>query len=389
MFEKTRPVWAEIDFDRLVHNIGEVRMITKPGTIIMAVVKANAYGHGAIAAAKTFLENGAERLAVATLTEAIELRRAGINAPILILGDTPDYQSKEVVEQDINPTVYTYRHAEALSRAAADQGKVVKAHIKLDTGLGRIGFLPTENSIREIVKICQLPSLELEGMFTHFAVADRRDKTYTKEQFKKYQWAVEALEERGVEIPIKHVSNSAAVIDLPEYNLDMVRPGGMLYGKYPSDEVHKERVELRLAMTLKASISNVKTVPKGTGISYGLAFTTERLSRIGTLPLGFADGYSRALSGKAEVWIKGRRAPVVGRICMDQCMIDITDIGETKIGEEVVIFSDGSNNTPRPDDLAEWMGSTPSEILSSVSRRVPRVYVKNGEIVEIRDYLVV
>lgn len=388
MIEKTRPVWAEIDLDKLIHNIGEVRRITRPGTIIMAVVKADAYGHGAITAARTFLENGAERLAVATLTEAIELRRAGIHAPILILGYTPDYQSEEVVGHNINPTVYTYRHAEALSRAAADQGKVVKTHIKLDTGLGRIGYLPTKNSIREIVEINQLPSLELEGLFTHFAVADRRDKTYTREQFRKYKWVVEELEERGVDIPIKHVSNSAAVIDLPEYNLDMVRPGGMLYGKYPSDEVHKERVDLRLAMTLKACISNVKTVPEGTGISYGLAFTTERPSCIGTLPLGYADGYSRALSGKAEVWIKGRRAPLVGRICMDQCMIDLTDIGETKIGEEVVIFSDGSDNTPRPEDLADWMGSTPSEILSSVSRRVPRVYVKNGEVVEVRDYLV-
>lgn len=388
MIEKTRPVWAEIDLDRLVHNIGEVRRITKPGTLIMAVVKANAYGHGAIAAAKAFLKNGAKRLAVATLTEAIELRNAGINAPILILGYTPDYQSKEVVKQDINPTVYTYMHAEALSNAAAELGKVVKVHIKLDTGLGRIGFLPTENSIKEIVKISQLPNLESEGMFTHFAVAEKRDKTYTKEQFKKYQWAIEALEEKGVEIPIKHVSNSAAIIDLPEYNLDMVRPGGMLYGKYPSDEVLKERVELRLAMTLKASISNVKSIPKDTGISYGLTFITKRLSSIGTLPLGYADGYSRALSGKAEVWVKGKRAPVVGRICMDQCMIDITDIGEMKIGEEVIIFSDGGNNTPRPEDLAEWMGSTSSEILSSVSRRVPRVYIKNGEIVEIRDYLI-
>jgi alanine racemase len=387
MLKKTRPVWAEIDLDNLIHNIGEARRVTRSETIIMAVVKANAYGHGAIMAAKTFLENGAERLAVATLSEAIELRRAGFNVPILILGYTPDYQSGEVLEYDINSTVYTLEHAETLSKAAADRGQIAKIHIKLDTGLGRIGFLPTENSIRDIVEISQLPSLEIEGMFTHFALADSRDKKYTREQFGKYMHVVEALEERGIDIPIKHVSNSAAIIDLPEYNLDMVRPGGMLYGKYPSDEVDKDRVELRLAMTLKARLSNVKSVPKGTGISYGITFTTEKPSRIGTLPLGYADGYSRLLSNKAEVGIKGRRAPVVGKVCMDQCMVDLTDIHGPKIGDEVILFGYGRDNAPLAQDVAKWMGSASSEVLSSVSRRVPRVYIKNGEVVEIRDYL--
>ena len=389
MMRYTRPVWAEVDLDKLAHNIGEVRRITRPETIIMAVVKADAYGHGAIIASKTFLENGAERLAVASLSEAIELRRAGIDAPVLVLGYTPIYQSEEVVEYDVNPTVYTYRHAEALSKAAIARGKIVRIHIKLDTGLGRIGFLQTENSIKDMVRISKLPSLEIEGIFTHFAVAEIRDKKYTRRQFRRYERTVKELKGRGVVIPIKHVSNSAAVIDLPEYNLDMVRPGCVLYGIYPSDEVKKEKVELRPAMTLKAKISNVKTVPEGTGISYGLTFTTKKSSRIGTLPLGYADGYSRALSNRAEVGINGRRAPVVGRVCMDQCMVDLTDIAGAKIGDEVILFGDGSGNTPRAEDVAKWMGSNVSGVFCSVSRRVPRVYTKNGEVIEIRDYLMV
>ncbi len=388
MLKKTRPVWAEIDIDRLIHNIKEVRRVTRPETIIMAVVKANSYGHGAITCARIFMENGAERLAVATLTEAIELRQAGIDAPILVLGYTPDYLSPEVIEYSINPTVYTYEHAETLSKAAADLGQVAKIHIKLDTGLGRIGFLPTEDSVREIVRISKLPSLEIEGIFTHFATATRRDKSYTRKQFTKYIRTVEKLEENGVHIPLKHVSNSAAVIDLPEYNLDVVRPGGMLYGKYPSDEVNKDRVELRLAMTVKATLANVKTVPEGTGISYGLTFTTERTSRIGTLSLGYADGYNRLLSNTGEVGIKGGRAPIVGKICMDQCMIDLTEILGVKMGDEVILFGDGTDNTPLAEDLAKWVGSATSEVLSSVSRRVPRVYIKNGEVVEIKEYLI-
>lgn len=387
MLREMMPVWAEVDLGHLAHNIREVRRITRPETIIMAVVKADAYGHGAIMAAKTFLKNGADRLAVATPREAFELRRTGFDVPILVLGYTPTQQSGELVEHDVTPTVYTYKHAEALSKAATAQGRIANIHVKLETGMGRLGFLPTAKSIDEIVKISRLPSLWIEGAFTHFAVADSRDKKYTREQFGRYLKMSEALEERGVSIPIKHVSNSAAIIDLPEYNLDMVRPGSILYGIYPSDEVDKSRLELRPAMTLKARISNIKIVPAGTGISYGLAFTTDKESRIGTLSAGYADGYSRLLSNRAEVGVKGERAPVVGRVCMDQCMVDITDIEGANIGDEVVLFGDGSDNTPRAEDVAGWMGSIFAEALSSVSRRVPRVYIKNGEVIEIRDYL--
>ncbi|MEM2876311.1 MAG: alanine racemase [Candidatus Bathyarchaeia archaeon] len=386
--KEPRPVWAEIDIDNLAHNIKEVRRITKVSTIIMAVVKADAYGHGVEIAAKTFLENGAERLGVATLTEAIQLRKMGFNTPILILGHTPWYKSEDVVKYEVTPTVFSYEQAKNLSEAASSTGKTVKIHVKIDTGMGRLGFLTSDDSINDIVRISKLPSIEVEGIFTHFAMADRRDKSYTRDQFKKYVRVVDELEKRGVDIPIKHVSNSAATIDLPEYNLDMVRPGIILYGLYPSNEVDKSKVNLKPAMTLKAKISYIKTVPEKTGISYGLSFITKRESRIGTLPIGYADGYRRTLSNRAEVGVRGKRAPVVGTVCMDQCMIDLTDIEGTEVGDEVILFGDGSNNAPHIDEVAEWLGTINYEVVCMVGRRVPRVYKKNGKIVEIKDYLI-
>ena len=386
MLENVRPVWAEVYLDRLAHNIKEVRRLTESGSIIMAIVKADAYGHGAVMASKVFLENGAERLGVATLTEAIELRKAGFKVPILVLGYTPSYQSDLVLDYDINPAVYTSEHAEALSKVAKSTGRVVKVHIKLDTGLGRLGFLPAEKSINTIVEISRLPALEIEGIFTHFAVAGDRDKTYTRKQFDRFMRVVDDLEGRGVDIPIKHVANSAAITDLPEYNLDMVRPGGILYGLHHS-EVNEAGARLQRAMAFKARISNVKTVPKETGISYGLTFVTERRSRIGTLPVGYADGYSRALSNRGEVGVKGGRAQVIGRICMDQCMIDLTDIEGVGMGDEVVLFGDGRENTPRAEDVAKWMNSNVDEVVTHVGRRVPRVFLKEGKVVGVVDYL--
>jgi alanine racemase len=291
------------------------------------------------------------------------------------------------MEYDLNPTIYTFSQAKTLSNHARSLERVAKIHIKLDTGLGRIGFLPRGESIEDIMKISKLPYLEIEGIFTHFAVASKRDKKYTREQFLIYNSVLEELESRGLNIPVKHVSNSAAIIDMPEYNLDMVRPGSMLYGLYPSKEVDRIRVKLRPSMTLKANISFVKTVPKETGISYGLTFKTDKQSRIGTLPIGYSDGYMRALSNKAKVGIRGKRAPVVGSICMDQCMIDISDVEEAEMRDEVILFGDGKFNTPIVEDLASWIGTSLEEIVSSVSRRVPRVYIKNGKVVDIIDYL--
>ena len=387
MQTSTRPVWAEIDIDTLAHNIGEVRRVTEPSAEIMAVVKANAYGHGAVQCSRVFLENGAKSLAVATLNEAVELRGAGVEAPILVLGYTPVEHFGANLKWDVTPTIYTVEGARALADAAESVGNVTKAHVKVDTGLGRIGFLPSDESLNAIEEIAQLPSLEIEGIFTHFAVADAEDKEYTRSQFETFSGFTERLEARGINPPMRHVSNSAAIIDLPEYFLDAVRPGCMLYGLYPSNEVNTDRVNLRPSMTLRTRLSNVKVVPPGTGISYGLTHTTGAESVIGSLPVGYADGYSRALSNRAEVLVRGKRASVVGRVCMDQCMVDLTGVEGAGIGDGVILFGGGVKGAPTVEDVAGWMGSITDEVVSTISRRVPRVYMKSGEVVKMVDYV--
>jgi len=241
--------------------------------------------------------------------------------------------------------------------------------------------------LNAIEEIAQLPSLEIEGVFTHFALADAGDKEYTRRQFEEFMRFTGRLEARGIRPPMRHASNSAAIIDLPEYSLDAVRPGCMLYGLYPSDEVDMDRVNLKPSMTLRTRLSNVKTVPPGTGISYGLTYTTGAESVIGSLPVGYSDGYSRALSNRAEVQVKGRRAPVVGRVCMDQCMVDLTGVEDARIGDDVVLFGGSVDGAPTAEDVAEWMGSIVDEVVSTVSRRVPRVFMRGGEVVEVVDYL--
>lgn len=384
--DEIRPVWAEINLDNLAHNIREVRRLTHKDAMVTAVVKANGYGHGSVEIAQTFLDNGADRLAVAVLTEAIELRNAGIKAPILVLGYTPTSLFEKVIELDIIQTIYNYDDAKLLSEVAGRLNKQAVIHIKIDSGMGRIGFLPNDESVEAILKISSLPSLKLEGLFTHFAMADYIDKSHARAQFEKFSWIVNKLEERGLNIPIKHVSNSAAIIDLPEYNLNMVRAGIMIYGLKPSDEVQLDKLDLKPAMALKARISHLKTVPKGTGISYGQIFVTERESKIATIPIGYADGFTRLLTGKAEVYVNGKRARIVGKICMDQCMVDVTDIENVKVGDEVVLFGYEAGH-PHIDEVAGKLGTINYEIACMVGRRVPRVYVSNGEIVKIVDYL--
>ena len=298
--DNIRPVWAEINLDNLEHNIKEVKRNINKNTLIMAVVKANAYGHGAVEVSKVFLENGGDRLAVATLSEAIELRLNEIDAPILILGYTPKSQYSQILKYNLIPTIYDYEFAKALSEEATKLGVVGKIHIKIDSGLGRIGFLPSDETISEIIKISKLPNIEIEGIFTHFAKADEMDKIYTRLQYNRFIDIVNKLEDKGVYIPIKHVSNSAAIINMPEYNLNMVRAGIMLYGLYPSNKFNKNNIKLKPAMTLKAKISNIKEVSEGTGISYGQIFVTKRKSKIATIPIGYADGLTRLLTLKGR-----------------------------------------------------------------------------------------
>lgn len=386
MFRHLRPVWAEIDLDNLAFNLKGIKALAKSKEII-GIVKADAYGHGAVDIVPTLLENGVTRLAVAVISEAVELRRAGIEAPIMILGYTPLSLAKELLAYDIAPTVFSYDYAKELSKLATENHKVIKIHIALDTGMGRIGFLPNEDSVEEVSKISKLHNLEIEGLFSHFSTSDEMDKEYSKSQFKKYKWFVEKLNENNVNIKIKHLANSAAIMELPDTHFDGVRPGIILYGYYPSEEVVKEVLSLKPVMSLKTNIVHVKKVKKGEYISYGRTFRCERDSVIATIPVGYADGYTRLMKDKAKVIINDKFVPVVGRICMDQCMIDITDIEGVQVGDEVILLGQSKNCKFNADNIAEIIGTINYEIVCMISKRVPRVYVKGGEVVKVRNYI--
>lgn len=381
-----RPVWAEIDLDKVAYNMKNIKKLVGDKEVI-AVVKADCYGHGADDLAPVFLENGASRLAVAILTEGIELRKKNITVPIMILGYTPLELSEELINNDIEQTVYDLEYAKKLSNIAEKLGKKAKIHIALDTGMGRIGFIPNEESIRAVEKIASLKGIEIIGIFTHFSTADEYDKTYTNEQFKKIKDFIAELEKRGVNIPLKHASNSGAIMEMPETYLDAVRAGIILYGYYPSNEVDKNKLDIKPILTLKTTVSHVKEVEEGTSISYGRTFITKRKSKIATIPIGYADGYSRLLSGKAKVIINGKFAPVVGRICMDQCMIDVTDIGEVKVGDEVILLGEEGSLKFNADDFAEIMGTINYEITCMLKQRIPRVYIKEGKVVSVKNYI--
>lgn len=386
MFRNHRPVWEEVNLDNLAYNMRNIRARAKSKEIF-AVVKADAYGHGAVEVAPVLLENGATRLSVAVLTEGVELRKAGIKCQINILGYTPETLFGDVLEYDLEPVVFGYEYAEKLSKAAAAAGKTVKIHIKVDTGMGRIGFLPNEESVAEAVKLSKLPNLEVEGLFSHFSTADELNKEYSQYQWKNYNWFLEKLVENGVKINVRDMDNSAAIMDLPDTNLDGVRPGIIQYGYYPSDEVDKDVLDIKPAMTLKACILHIKTLEAGQYIGYGRKFQTERKSVIGTIGIGYADGYTRMLSRKAKVIINGKFAPVVGNICMDQCMIDLTDVGEVKVGDEVILMGTDGNLKFDADDIAPLLGTINYEVLCMVGRRVPRVYTKGGKVVKAKDML--
>jgi alanine racemase len=306
----------------------------------------------------------------------------------MILGYTPLYLGEELIKYDLEQTVYDLDYAKELSKKALNLNKKAKIHIALDTGMGRIGFLPTEKAIAAVVEICSLEGLDVLGIFTHFSTSDEENKDYTHEQFNKFINFNKKLAEAGIDIPLKHVSNSGAIMDMPETYLDAVRAGIILYGYYPSNEVKKEKLSLKPALTLKATITRVQEMDKGMYVSYGNTFKTERKSLIATLPIGYADGYSRLLAKKAKVIINGKFAPIVGRICMDQCMIDVTDIGgNVKVGDEVIILGEQGNLKFNADDFAEIMGTINYEILCMLKYRIPRVYIKDGKIFNVRNYL--
>lgn len=386
---KLNRAWAEISLDNIAHNIREIRRITGKSAEIMGVVKADAYGHGVMEVAKTLLENGASRFAVSMLDEAIQLRRAGIEVPILILGYTDPRRANEIIQNDVTQSVFSHDLAQALSDEAVRQGKKVKIHIKIDTGMSRIGFLPGYNAVKNVVEISRLPNIIIEGLFTHFATADEKNREYTNTQFERFMSICCELQRIGIHIPVKHCANSAAIIEYPEMHLDMVRPGIILYGMYPSEDVNKAKIDLKPAMTLKANVIMVKEVEKNTSISYGRIFTTGRTSKIATIPIGYADGFNRMLSNKGKVLINGEFAPVVGRVCMDQCMVDITDIGSSvEVGDEVVLIGAQGQNNITAEDVAQTIGMINYELVCIVGKRIPRAFVKDGKISKILNYLI-
>lgn len=381
-----RPVWAEIDLDKIALNMRNIKKLVHNKDVI-AVIKADAYGHGALDIAPVLIENGASRFAVAVITEALELINGGIKCPIMILGYTPLEFGEDLINNNIEQTVYDLNYAKKLSEIATKLGKTAKIHIALDTGMGRIGFIPNEESLKDVLEISKLKGIEIIGIFTHFSTSDEKDKEYTNIQFKKIKDFNEELIKNGLNIKIKHVSNSGAIIDLPETYLDAVRAGIILYGYYPSNEVKKEQLNIEPALTLKTKVAHVKTLDKDMYVSYGRKFKTDRKSVIATIPIGYADGYSRSLSGKAKVIINGKFANVVGRICMDQCMVDVTDIGEVKVGDEVILLGEENGLKFNADDMAEIMETINYEVLCMLKHRVPRVYKSKGETVHIRNYI--
>jgi len=383
-----RPVWVEINLNNLKNNVREIKKHIKPKTEIMAVVKADAYGHGAIGIIKTLKEEGIKKFAVAVLSEAIEIRNVDKEVQIMLLGYTPDANLEELISWGITPTIYSLRQAKVLDQLAKEKNKKVAIHINLDTGMHRVGLPIKYRTVEVIKEISEMENIYLEGVYTHFAVADEADKWYTKKQVKDFEYIIDELEKLGVEIPIKHVSNSAAILDLPEFNYDMVRAGLLMYGHYPSEVQKKDRViDLKQVMSLHSKIYHIRTLEKGESISYGLTYTVNRKSKTGLIPIGYADGYFRRLSNKARIIIKGKNAVarVAGAVCMDKFVVDITGLENVKGGDEVILFGEDEYHSVTPEELADILETINYEVLCAVSKRVPRVYKENNKIVWIRD----
>jgi len=376
--------WCDVSVDNVLYNFNQFKRIA-PNSKIMCVVKSDAYGHGACELA-TDLENaGADAFAVAFAEEAIQLRNKGIKAQIMILGVTPIEWIALAVENDITFTVYNYENALEISNIAKALSKQAKIHIKVDTGMGRIGFIPNDESLEEIIKISKLPNICIEGMFTHFACADEEDTSYVEEQFEKYTDFVSKIEALGIKIEVKHVCNSAAAMRFPKMHLDMIRVGISLYGLYPSEI--KYDLDLKPAMQMKSKVINVKKVPAGTKISYGSIFEAKEDMVVATVAAGYADGYSRTLTNKAKVIVGNTFAPVIGRICMDQCMIDATNVNNISVGDEVILFGGEKDLCISADEVAYMAGTIGYEILCSVTKRVPRRYFKRKKVAGVLNSL--
>ena len=373
-------VQARVNLSAIRHNLQEIRKSINSDTKLMVIIKADAYGHGAVPLAKAIDDSElVDAYGVAIIEEAIELRNAGIKKPILILGYTPSQQYDLVVANDVSQTIFQYEMAKALSEEAIRQGKTAKVHIKLDTGMSRIGYPDKKESIEEIKRIVELKNLEIEGIFSHFARADERDKSCTYRQIERFNSFIGLLEKENIFIPIKHISNTAGILEFKDANYNMVRCGIATYGIYPSDEVDKDKVRLIPAMELKTHVIYVKDVEAGVGISYGATYVTDKKRRIATIPVGYADGYSRNLSNIGKVIIHGQYAPIVGRICMDQFMVDVSDIPDVKQGDMVTLLGRDQDACISVEELAAWSKSFHYELICTIGKRIPRVYIENDE----------
>lgn len=386
--ESYQRVWAEVDLDAIWENMVHMKENIAEKTKILAVIKTDGYGHGGVPIAKML-----EQLdfmfgyAAATYEEAHVLREAGVKKPILILGYTFPYCYEELIREEIRPAVYRRDTVEELVAAAANVGQKAKVHIKVDTGMGRIGITPDEEGLEFVRFLMGHPELEVEGIFTHFAKSDEEDKTSANHQLALFQNFIDRIQtELGLTIPVKHCSNSAAILEMPQANMDMVRAGITTYGLYPSEEVSKDIVPLRAAMSLYSHIVYCKTIHAGQSVSYGGLFTAQKDTRVATIPVGYGDGYPRSLSGKGYVLIRGKKAPILGRVCMDQFMVDISKIPGVMEGDKVTLLGVDGTERITAEELGELSGRFNYEFVCDLGKRIPRVYRQHGEITEVRDY---
>lgn len=377
---------AKININAIGKNVQKLKSFVKEGVGFMAVVKADGYGHGAVQTARMALQSGANALGVSRIGEAIELRNGGIDAPILIFGYTPPVMAEKLIEYNLTQTVYSLETAKIYSSIACSKGLSVKGdrikiHLKVDTGMGRTGIVidfknqNKSNILKEIQAILHLSGIDLQGVYTHFASSDSLDKSYTEKQFSKFLFLIEKLKDLGIQIPLYHAANSAAIIDLPHTHLDMVRAGIAMYGLYPSPEIDKNRIKLAPAMELKSQIIFLKKVPAGFKVSYGMTYTTKKPTIIATVPVGYADGYSRLLSSKGYMLVREKKVPVVGRVCMDQLMLDVGSVSGVRVGDEVVVFGTQGNLMISADEIALSLQTINYEVVSSLTARVPKIYI--------------
>lgn len=377
--------FAEINLDAIKHNFYELKKCVSSNTKLCVVIKADGYGHGAVTLAE-LLRDDADFFAVSTVDEATELRNADIKNPILILSYTHSDDYSYLINNDISLTVFSIESAIKLNEAAKKLNKKAKIHIAVDTGMTRIGFNLSNDSVNSVQQISELEHIEIEGIFSHYACADMAEKSVTNLQTERFCNFISKCENLGVTFPIKHICNSAGITELNEH-FDMARTGILLYGMYPSEEVNKSKVNLIPAMTFKSHIIHIKDVPAGEGISYGHTYTTAAPRRIATVSAGYADGYPRALSNTGRVLVKGKYAPITGRVCMDQFMIDVTDIPDIKTDDEVILFGTDGKNIISAEEVGSLSMSFNYEVICSVSRRIPRVYIKDSKQVKIINYL--